>query len=71
MRRASRDVFLSRPADSARRCGHAPSYAERKLWGIERAMRLIRETRLGDAVIFYATRTGVLGYGVVKDKYYD
>ncbi len=46
---------------------------EKKVWGVsERAKGLWNKVQLGDIVVFYATRkTGILGYGVVIDKYVD
>ncbi|MCC6004245.1 MAG: hypothetical protein LM590_07875 [Thermofilum sp.] len=43
---------------------------EKGVWGVgERAKGLWARVQPGDIVVFYATRTGVLGYGVVEGKF--
>jgi len=43
---------------------------ERGVWGVsERARGLWARVQPGDIVVFYATRTGVIGYGVVEGKF--
>jgi predicted RNA-binding protein len=43
---------------------------EKGVWGVgERARGLWARVQPGDIVVFYATRAGVLGYGVVEGKF--
>ncbi|MEZ0345922.1 MAG: EVE domain-containing protein [Infirmifilum sp.] len=42
------------------------------VWGVgEKARNLWGKVQPGDRVVFYATRTGVIGYGVVEEKFVD
>ncbi|MCC6003571.1 MAG: EVE domain-containing protein [Thermofilum sp.] len=43
---------------------------EKGVWGVgKRARGLWARVQPGDIVIFYATRAGVLGYGVIEGKF--
>ncbi|MCC6003574.1 MAG: EVE domain-containing protein [Thermofilum sp.] len=43
---------------------------ERGIWGVrERARPLWGKVQPGDKVVFYAVKTGVLGYGTVEGKF--
>ena len=43
---------------------------EKGVWGVrERARALWEKVQPGDKVVFYAVRTGVLGYGTVEGKF--
>jgi len=40
------------------------------VWGVkERARPLWNKVQLGDTVVFYAVKRGVLGYGIVTEKF--
>lgn len=43
---------------------------KRGVWGVrERARPLWEKVKLGDTVVFYAVKRGVVGYGVVREKF--
>ncbi|MEM4847168.1 MAG: EVE domain-containing protein [Thermosphaera sp.] len=43
---------------------------EKGVWGVgERAKGLWNKVQPGDRVVFYAVKTGVIGYGVVEGKF--
>ncbi len=45
---------------------------EKGVWGVsEKAKGLWEKVQPGDVVVFYATKTGVIGYGIVEEKYVD
>ena len=45
---------------------------EKKVWGVgEKARGLWNKLEPGDKVLFYATKTGFLGEGIILDKYVE
>jgi len=45
---------------------------EKGVWGVsEKAKGLWRKIQPGDKAVFYAVKTGIIGYGTILEKYVD